>query len=74
MLLADLSKQTLTMRRALKPVTDALQAKQIKYRWGFPFWLSSSYNGKSVIFCTLGDLANFLGTFEMPQNTPDLSL
>lgn len=32
MLLADLSKQTLATRKALKPLTDALQAKRIKYR------------------------------------------
>lgn len=59
MLLTDLSRKTLLMRKALKPVTDTLQAKQIKYRWGFPFHLSASHNGKSSTFRTLRDMANF---------------
>lgn len=67
MLLTDLSRQTLLMRKALKPVTDAVQAEQIKYRWGFPFQLSASHNGKLAVFRTLGDLVNFLATFELPQ-------
>lgn len=41
-LLPDISKLTLDMRRAPKPLTGALQAKQIKYRWGFPFNLFAS--------------------------------
>lgn len=66
-LLPDVSKLTLDMRRALKPLTSALQAKQIKYRWGFPFNLFASHDGKSATFRTLGDLPKFLGTFELPQ-------
>lgn len=74
-LLPDISKLTLDMRRALKPLTGALQAKQIKYRWGFPFNLFASHEGKSAIFRTLGDLPRFLGTFELPQiSIPDWPL
>lgn len=64
--LSDLSKQTV-MRRALKPMTEVLQAKRIKYHIGFPFQLSAKHTGKSATFRTLGDLATFLGTFELPQ-------
>lgn len=67
LLLPDISKLTLDMRRALKPLTGALQAKHIKYRWGFPFNLSASHEGKSASLRTLGDLPKFLGTFELPQ-------
>lgn len=36
-LVPDLSKVTLDMCRALKPLIGALQAKQMKYRSGFTF-------------------------------------
>ena len=74
-LLPDVSKLTLDLRRALKPLTGALQAKQIKYHWGFPFQLSASHDGKSAVFRTLGDLPKFLGTFELPMTSlPDWPL
>lgn len=49
-LLPDLSKLALDMSKDLKPLTGALQAKQMKYHWGFPFQVVASHEGKSAIF------------------------
>ena len=67
MLLPDLSRQTLMMRKALKPLTLLLQSKQIKYQWRFPFHLRVHHEGKTAIFRNLGDLPTFLSTLELPQ-------
>ncbi|CAH2252559.1 Hypothetical predicted protein [Pelobates cultripes] len=37
----DLSRYTLQARKNLRPVTAALQAAGIQYRWGYPFALSA---------------------------------
>ncbi|CAH2250756.1 Hypothetical predicted protein [Pelobates cultripes] len=37
----DLSRYTLQARKNLRPVTAALQAAGIQYRWGYPFSLSA---------------------------------
>ncbi|CAH2297166.1 Hypothetical predicted protein [Pelobates cultripes] len=39
--LGDLSRYTLQARRALRPVTSALQQAGIPYRWGYPFSLTA---------------------------------
>lgn len=67
MLLPDLSRQTLMMRKALKLLTQLLQANQMKYQWRFPFHLRVLYEGKTAIFPTLGDLPSFLSMLELPQ-------
>lgn len=75
MLLPDLSRQTLTMRRALKPLTSLLQERQIKYQWRLPFQLRVFHDGKRALFHTLGDLPRFLSTLELPQvSLPDWPL
>lgn len=72
MLLPDLSRLTLTMRKALKPLTQLLQSRQIKYQWRFPFQLRVHHDGKTATFRMLGDLPAFLGTLELPQvSLPD---
>lgn len=72
MLLPDLSCQTLSMRKALKPLTQLLQARKIKYQWHFPFHIRVHHDGKTAIFCTLGDLPTFLSILELPQvSLPD---
>ncbi|XP_040289825.1 meprin A subunit beta-like [Bufo bufo] len=43
---ADLAPTTLRMRREMKPVTQALQQAQVRYRWGFPFALSFQLNSR----------------------------
>lgn len=67
MLLPDLLRQTLVMKNALKTLTQLLQSKQIKYQWRFPLHLQVNHEGKTAIFCTLGDLPSFLSTLELPQ-------
>lgn len=75
MLLPDLSRQTLAMRRALKPITSVLQERKIKYQWRFPFQLRVHHEGKTALFRTLGDLPRFLSTLELPQiSLPDWPL
>ncbi|CAH2225292.1 Hypothetical predicted protein [Pelobates cultripes] len=44
----DLSRYTLQARRALHPVTSALQQAGILYRWGYPFSLSARHGPDQV--------------------------
>lgn len=45
----DLSGITLKHRRDLRPLLDVLRAKDIKYKWKFPFCLSVSHQGRSAL-------------------------
>lgn len=47
-LFTDLSPTTLARRRALRPLTTILQAKNINYRWGFPIILTVNHQGTTV--------------------------
>ncbi|XP_073500594.1 uncharacterized protein [Phyllobates terribilis] len=67
MILPDLSRRTLSMRAALKPLTDALRVRDIPYRWGFPFSLQVRHNGHSARLLTPGDLPEFLKQLNLPQ-------
>lgn len=71
-LLPDLSRRTLQLRRALKPLLEALKAQNVLYRWGYPFALFAHKGDKSATFRSLGDLPNILSTFSLPMiSLPD---
>lgn len=55
----DLARETLERRRALRPLTEKLQAASIKYRWGFPAALIASRDGKTAILRFPEDLEKF---------------
>lgn len=61
----DLSRCTLAKRRALRPLTKALQEAGIPYRWGYPFSLSVRRNGKIHIFKQPSDLQLFLAELNL---------
>lgn len=65
-ILQDLSRRTLQLRRALRPLLEALRERNILYRWGYPFALTARKENKSASFRGLGDLPHFLSTFELP--------
>lgn len=68
----DLSRRTLMQRRALKPLLAALQDAQLPYRWGFPFSLSATKDGKQSTLRSKADLPHFLESLGLPQvDIPD---
>ncbi|XP_073473806.1 vomeronasal type-2 receptor 116-like [Aquarana catesbeiana] len=70
-LLPDVSKLTLDMRRALKPLTSALQEKQIKCRWGFQYNLFASHEG-NVDLEEYRSMIVMMFTIKEINNNPDL--
>lgn len=68
----DISRGTLMQRRALKPVLVALQEAGLPYRWGFPFYLQATKDGRPVPLRTKDDFPHFLsalglGTIDFPD-------
>lgn len=59
-LFQDLSKRTLDLRRALKPLLELLVVNNVQYRWKFPFQLQAQSKGMMVTFRDLVDLPGFL--------------
>lgn len=57
--LQDLSRYTLMMRKAVKPLLESLREKEILYRWGFPFQIIVHQNGQKITFQDIGDLPDF---------------
>ncbi|CAH2282447.1 Hypothetical predicted protein [Pelobates cultripes] len=52
----DLSWHTLQARRALRPITDQLRSRNIRYRWGFPFALIVNTRGTTYTISTHQDI------------------
>lgn len=68
----DISRRTLMQRRALRPLLEALQKAGLPYRWGFPFYLQATKEGKNVTLRTKDDLPFFLETLGLePVDFPD---
>ncbi|CAH2305837.1 Hypothetical predicted protein [Pelobates cultripes] len=63
----DLSWYTLQARRALKPITELLRNRSIKYRWGFPFALIVNYKGNIIHIASILDVPPFLRALELPD-------
>ncbi|CAH2293629.1 Hypothetical predicted protein [Pelobates cultripes] len=66
-ILPDLAWLMLQGRRALRPITQALQAKEIRYRWGYPFSLTASHQGVQSCITIVLDVPDFIKTFDLPQ-------
>lgn len=66
-LFQDLSQITLQHRRALRPLLDVLRARNIQYRWKFPFGLSASTRGRSALLRTPDDLLGFCDQLDLPH-------
>lgn len=58
-LFPDLAWITLQRRRHLKPLVTLLREHNIAYRWGFPFSLTASREGKSTSLRSYADLSSF---------------
>lgn len=59
-LFPDLSRHTLRLRSATKPLLVLLQACKIPYRWGIPFTLQVRHQDKLATFKSPSDLSLFL--------------
>ncbi|CAH2221111.1 Hypothetical predicted protein [Pelobates cultripes] len=62
----DLSTITLDARRALRPLTRALQERRIPYKWGFPFSLQARMGNVWHIIRWPNDVPRFLRTANLP--------
>lgn len=62
----DLTRRTLFQRRAVRPLLEALRLKELNYRWGFPFSLTASRNGRTATLRTKDDLQSFVETLDLP--------
>lgn len=68
-LFPDLSRRTLRLRAATKPLLSLLQDRRIPYRWGFPFALQVRHQDKSATFKSPADLPLFLNALDLPEVT-----
>lgn len=62
----DLSAITLKNRRDLRPLLEVLQAKNIPYRWKFPFALSATNHGRTAILRAPEELDSFCHILDIP--------
>lgn len=68
----DISRRTLMQRRALRPLLEAIQDAGLSYRWGFPFFLQVTKEGKTVTLRNKDDLPYFLSSLGLdPVDFPD---
>ncbi|CAH2281732.1 Hypothetical predicted protein [Pelobates cultripes] len=65
----DLSRYTLQARRALRPITTALQHAGIQYRWGYPFSLSARHGPDFLTIRKPDDVHAFMRTLGLPPVT-----
>uniref|UniRef100_A0A8C5QJC0 Uncharacterized protein n=1 Tax=Leptobrachium leishanense TaxID=445787 RepID=A0A8C5QJC0_9ANUR len=65
----DVSRSTLLARKELKPVTDQLRARSIRYRWGYPFALHVRADNRSLSISTPEDVPDFLQALELSPVT-----
>ncbi|CAH2315536.1 Hypothetical predicted protein [Pelobates cultripes] len=65
----DLSRYTLQARRALRPITTALQHAGIQYRWGYPFSLSARHGLDFLTIRKPDDVHAFMRTLGLPPVT-----
>lgn len=58
--------------RALRPLLEAIRKADLPYRWGFPFYLQVTKDGRQVTLGTKDDLPRFLATLGLePVDFPD---
>lgn len=63
----DLAWMTLQRRRQLQPLLAVLRTHAIPYRWGFPFSLTATRDGKSTTLRSPADLPAFCGFLGVDQ-------
>uniref|UniRef100_A0A8C5MJD9 Uncharacterized protein n=1 Tax=Leptobrachium leishanense TaxID=445787 RepID=A0A8C5MJD9_9ANUR len=63
----DLSRFTLQARRHLKPITDVLRDRDIRYRWGYPFALTVRRDNQLMTIMEPGDVPEFIRALDLPQ-------
>ncbi|CAH2225734.1 Hypothetical predicted protein [Pelobates cultripes] len=63
----DLSHLTLQARRALRPLTTAMQEAQIRYRWQFPFALTARRDDTEATIRSPQDVQAFQEALGLPQ-------
>lgn len=74
-LFPDLSRRTLRLRASLRPLLNALQSRNIVYRWGFPFALHVRHHDTTLTFRTPADLPILLKALDLPPiRLPDWDL
>lgn len=61
----DLSRCSLMQCRALHPLLTAIQEAGLTYRWGFPFSLQVTKEGRQVTLRNKDDLPHFLSALEL---------
>ncbi|XP_071978136.1 uncharacterized protein [Engystomops pustulosus] len=66
-LFPDLSRRTLRQRAMLRPLLSLLQARNINYRWGFPFALHAKNGTKQATLIHPEDLPSFLEELNLPR-------
>lgn len=68
----DISRRTLMQRRALRPLLTAIQDAGLVYRWGFPFSLQVTKDGRTITLRNKDDLPHFLTSLDLdPVDFPD---
>uniref|UniRef100_A0A8C5WIJ7 Uncharacterized protein n=1 Tax=Leptobrachium leishanense TaxID=445787 RepID=A0A8C5WIJ7_9ANUR len=68
----DLSWSTLQARKALRPLTQILQDRQIRYRWGYPFSLTTVIDGESFFVSSPEDISPLTSALGVaPLTVPD---
>ncbi|CAH2221398.1 Hypothetical predicted protein [Pelobates cultripes] len=65
----DLSWHTLQARRALRPITDQLRSRNIRYRWGFPFALIVNTRGTTYTISTHQDIVPFTEALNLAETS-----
>lgn len=71
LIFSDPSTETLARRRAIKPLTIQLQAKNISSRWGFPVCLTAKNQGISADLRFPEDLKEFCTKLGLPYPNLD---
>lgn len=66
-LFPDLSYRTRMQQRMIKPLLEALKAADVKYRWGYPFKVTATRNGRTATLRNKDDLQNFIEILELPK-------
>ncbi|CAH2315771.1 Hypothetical predicted protein [Pelobates cultripes] len=64
----DLAPSTLQARRALRPITQALLERQIKFRWNFPFALTVNLQNKTHTITSPEDVPDFQRALKLPPS------
>lgn len=65
-LFPDISRRNLMQRKMVRPLLEAMWKAEIRYRWGFPFGLIATRDGKTVVLRTKDDFKKFVAILDLP--------